>query len=105
MWADALINKHADCVSLSALMLSRMKMSVNEALQQYSTVGNGVFAQPRPRIVSIGGVLRPKYESKKMIKALKKVVEQGSKKEVCRARGPGRNEIQMRNEITDACHT
>jgi hypothetical protein len=83
-------------------MLSRMKMSVNEALQQYNTVGNGVFAQPRPRIVSIGGVLRPKYESKKMIEALKKVVKNGSKKESHRT---GHIEIRLRNENSDACHT
>jgi len=95
-------NREANHVSLSAIMLSRMKMGINEALQQYSTVGNGVFAQPRPQIFSIGGVLRPKYESKKMIGALKKVVENGSKNEVRRT---GHSEVRLRNETTDTCHT
>jgi hypothetical protein len=97
-----LINKQADYGSLSALMLSRMQMSVDEALQQYITVGNGVFAQPRPRYISFYGYLQPMYDSKKMIGALKQVVKCGSKKEEHRT---GHSDTILQNENTDACQT
>jgi hypothetical protein len=94
-------NKLTDA-SLSALMLSRMKMGVNEAIQQYSIIGNGVFAQPRPQITSVGGFLKPKYASKKMEDALRQVIRYGSEKEMRRT---GHSDIRLRTENKDACHT
>jgi hypothetical protein len=97
-----LIKNQADCGSLSALMLSRMQMSVNEALKQYTTVGNGVFAQRRSDYITLHGYLKPMYDSKKMVRVLKQIVECGSKNESIRT---GRSEIMMQNENKYACQT
>lgn len=85
-------------------MLSRLKMDVNEALEQYNTVGNDVFAQHRPKILTFGGVLRPKYGTKKIEGALRKVVENGAERETRRTKCLP-SDIRLRDENTDACHT
>ncbi len=65
-------------------MLSRMGMDIDDALRQYSTVGNNVFAHPRHQLKRWGGVMRPKYASANMDTALKTVVAHGSQKEILR---------------------
>ncbi|KAF2259842.1 FabD/lysophospholipase-like protein [Lojkania enalia] len=69
---------------LSAMMLSRMEMDIDKALQQYTTIGNAVFAKPRHLHTSIKGfnALRPKYPTKNMEKALQDVIEVGIKEEL-----------------------
>jgi hypothetical protein len=99
-----LISKQADHFRLSALMLSRLKMDINKALQEYNLVGNTVFARPRPHIISVGGFLRPRYKSRYMREALRQVVEHGSAKETRRTGCPA-SEIMLVNENPDACHT
>jgi hypothetical protein len=80
-------------------MLSRLKMDVDDALEQYNTVGNDVFAQYRPKITTVAGLVRPKYGTKKIEKALRQVIENGSERE-CQA-----SELRLHSDNTDACHT
>ena len=96
--------EQADRDSLSALMLSRLKMDIDDALEQYNTVGNDVFAKPRPSVLTIRGVLKPNFGTKRMNGALCKVVEHGSEKERLRT-GHSLDEIKLGNGNTDACHT
>jgi len=60
-------------------MLARMEMDVDEALKQYDTVGKSVFARPRTlhSSVSLLSAVRPKYKSRYMNEALKKVIAEG----------------------------
>ena len=99
-----LVSKRADHSRLSALMLSRLKMDINKALQEYNLVGNTVFARPRPQIISVGVLLVPRYKSRNMREALRQVVEHGSEKETRRT-GRVASEIMLVNENPDACHT
>jgi hypothetical protein len=85
-------------------MLSRLKMDINEALQQYKIVGDEVFAHPRPPIVSMVGLFRPRYNHENLEKALRKIIKHGSEKETRRTRRPP-DKIKMVNENPDACHT
>lgn len=104
-WSRAfLFGKQADRSRLSALMLSRLKMDINKALQEYNLVGNTVFARPRPLIISVGGLLVPRYKSRNMREALRQVVEHGSEKETRRT-GRLASEIMLVNENPDSCHT
>ena len=89
----------ADFGRLSALMLSRMGMDIDDALRQYSTVGNRVFAHPRPRGTRFGGVLRPRYASSKMNEAVQAVVKHGSTGK------HNTNEIRLINENKFSCRT
>lgn len=89
-------SKKADNTSLSALMLSRLGMDIDDALRQYATVGNGVFAHRRRQVQRWGGIMRPKYASANMNKALQTVVEHGSKKETARREIPS-HEIRLLN--------
>lgn len=86
----------AENTSLSTLMLSRLGMDIDDALQQYATVGNGVFAHRRRQIQRWGGIMRPKYASANMNRALQRVVEHGSKKETIRRNLPN-DEIRLLN--------
>jgi hypothetical protein len=82
-----------------------MGMDIDDALRQYGTVGNGVFAYRRPQIQRWGGFMTPKYASANMNTALKKVVGHGSKKETIRRELPN-DEIRLTdsNELT-SCRT
>lgn len=75
-------------------MLSRMGMDIDDALRQYSTVGNDVFAHRRRQVKRWGGVMTPKYASANMNTALKTVVGHGSKKETARRNLPD-DEIRL----------
>ncbi|KAI9777994.1 MAG: hypothetical protein M1816_004291 [Peltula sp. TS41687] len=64
---------------LSAIMLGRIRMSIDDALAQYDTVGNQVFGNPRMlhRRFSILNYVKPKYRSRDMKKAVLEVVRKG----------------------------
>lgn len=94
----------ADGASLSALMLSRMGMDIDEALRQYDTVGNKVFAHPRPAMKHMGGFRNPIYESRTMDEALQQVVAHGSKKEATRRKLTS-DEIRLADENEFVCRT
>ena len=66
------------------MMLARMEMDIDKALEQYDTVGNAVFAKPRFLHSSIRGVsaVRPKYPSRNMAEALKCVIKKGLEDEL-----------------------
>lgn len=85
-------------------MLSRMGMDIDEALQQYDTVGNKVFAHPRSQMEHMGGFRKPIYESKRMDQALQDVVSHGSKREIAR-RKPEGNQIRLVDESEFVCRT
>lgn len=89
-------------VSLSALMLSRMKMDIDTALDQYKVVGNDVFATPRPKATG-GGFLRPRYPAELMETTLLKVLRNGIPHE--QKGSIDVPNIRMRNENKCACHT
>lgn len=64
------------CDSLIAILLSRLRMSIDEALEQYEVLGGYIFG--RPRIFSIRGPIpfpRDKYSDKRFVKVVRKVVE------------------------------
>lgn len=69
---------------LSAIMLGRMQMSADQALDQYNTVGNEVFGKPRPLHVQLkfADLLAPKYGPKQMERAIQKVIEEGLAEEM-----------------------
>lgn len=52
-------------------MLSRLRMSVDECLQEYETLGGKIFGHPRP--LSNKGLLWHKFDHKKLEKAIKEV--------------------------------
>jgi hypothetical protein len=83
-------------------MLSRIGMPIDDAISQYNTIGNGVFA--RQRKFHGRGILRPKYRSNDMETAVKAVLEKGLS---CESRRTHMNAINvtLRNENAEACHT
>lgn len=83
-------------------MLSRMKMSIGDAMEQYKVIGNGVFAHPR--LTAFGGKFRPKYKSDRMKVALHEVLKKGLREE-CQRTGRITSKITMKNENMFACHT
>ena len=63
---------------LSAIMLGRMQLDIDKALEQYDTVGNEVFGKPRPlHIHKFADFLAPKYGPKQMERAIQDVIETG----------------------------
>jgi hypothetical protein len=85
-------------------MLSRMGMDIDDALRQYDTVGNTVFAYPRPQRKRWWGIVLPKYPSRNMDKALRDVVSHGSKREITRRKLENKD-IRLTNESEFACRT
>ncbi|KAF2490863.1 FabD/lysophospholipase-like protein [Lophium mytilinum] len=69
---------------LSAIMLGRMEMSIDEALTQYDLVGNQVFGKPRflHSHFALTNYIKPKYHSRHMEKAMKAVTKFGLAKEL-----------------------
>ncbi|KAK5256017.1 hypothetical protein LTR16_004200 [Cryomyces antarcticus] len=69
---------------LSAIMLGRMEMSVEKALEQYDLVGNKVFGKPR-RLHSkmkLANLLRPKFPARNMESAINQVIKSGLENEI-----------------------
>jgi hypothetical protein len=60
--------------SLIAVMLSRLRMSVADCLQQYEVVGGKVFGEPRK--VSILGWPHNRYHKAPLVKAIQDIVAQ-----------------------------
>lgn len=50
------------------MMLGRLQMTVAQALDKYDRVGNEVFGQPR--LLTLNGILRPRFKSRYMERAL-----------------------------------
>ncbi|KAL2350813.1 hypothetical protein BJ546DRAFT_379536 [Cryomyces antarcticus] len=70
--------------SLSAIMLGRMEMSVEKALEQYDLVGNKVFGKPR-RLHSkmkLANLLRPKFPARNVESAINQVIKSGLENEI-----------------------
>jgi hypothetical protein len=70
--------------SLSAMMLGRMEMPLQMAIDQYDLVGNEVFGYPR-RLHSrlgIANFIRPKYSHLRMEQTLMRVIDNGLKEEL-----------------------
>jgi len=69
---------------LSAIMLGRMEMTVDEALAQYDVVGNLVFGKPRflHKRFRQADYLKPRYPSKNMALALQQVIQNGLREEM-----------------------
>ncbi|KAK5128542.1 hypothetical protein LTR85_003213 [Meristemomyces frigidus] len=88
--------------ALSAIMLSRMKLSIDEALAQYDAVGNKVFGNPRT--VHFDGKLLSKYHPKDMKAAVLSIIETqlGEERKRTQTRS---DKIPLRNENPEACHT
>lgn len=64
---------------LSAIMLGRLRMSIDQALGQYDTVGNRVFGRPRMlhRHVGMLKYITPKYRARDMEDAVIEVIHEG----------------------------
>lgn len=91
--------------SLSAIMLSRLQMHIDHALQQYDVVGNNVFGNPRR--FHLYQVRRPKYRAKVMKGALQKVVSNaiaGQDGEMS-THAQRANWKKLKNDNAHACHT
>ncbi|OCL05346.1 FabD/lysophospholipase-like protein [Glonium stellatum] len=69
---------------LSATMLARMEMSIDRAIDQYDVVGDTVFGKPRflHSTIAATNYLRPKYQSRRMIKAIQEVIKNGLAEEM-----------------------
>ncbi|KAF2143993.1 uncharacterized protein K452DRAFT_316774 [Aplosporella prunicola CBS 121167] len=69
---------------LSAIMLGRMELNVEDALAHYQTVGDQVFGKPRffPSHVRGSNVMQSKYAARQMEQALQEVTEQALKEEL-----------------------
>jgi len=69
-------------VSLSAIMMGRLKMTVNEALEQYSSFGNAVFGHPRwMHERSKLYWPRSKYGSRRVKRAILEAIRSGLRRE------------------------
>ncbi|PSN75297.1 FabD/lysophospholipase-like protein [Corynespora cassiicola Philippines] len=67
---------------LSAIMLSRLEMNIDDALEQYDLVGNEVFAKHRHfHSIKAMGIIRPQYKTINIEAALRKVIKKGAFKE------------------------
>jgi hypothetical protein len=79
-------------------------MDIDDALGHYDTVGNTVFAHPRPQRKRWWGIALPRYPSRNMDKALREVVSHGSEKEIAR-RKLENEDIRLTNESKFASRT
>lgn len=77
-------------------------MNIVDAMEQYNTIGNKVFAHPRR--TALKGKLRPKYNKDRMKEALYDVLKKGLREEQQRT-GKMTSKTTMKNESDSACHT
>ncbi|KAI9783850.1 MAG: hypothetical protein M1816_001151 [Peltula sp. TS41687] len=70
---------------LSAIMLGRLRMPIDDAFAQYDVVGNQVFGKPRILHRQFGflNYISSKYRSRDMKKAILQVVKNGVAEELC----------------------
>lgn len=54
-------------------MLARLKMTVDDSISEFQVLCEAIFAHPR--IGTIGGVLREKYDHHKLEQIIRKLVE------------------------------
>jgi hypothetical protein len=62
------INNLIIALSLIATMLSRLRMTVAEAVEQYEDVGKKIFENPRP--ISLAGWPKCKHSKKPLVTAI-----------------------------------
>ena len=60
---------HTYLISLISIMLSRLRMTVEECISEYRSLGEQIFGHPRP--LNIGGFPWPKFNQK----VLKSVIQ------------------------------
>ena len=60
------------CSRLISIMLARLRMTVDECIREYETLGDVVFGHSR---VSLNGLLRPKYSSRSFEELIQSVGE------------------------------
>lgn len=84
---------------LTSLMLGRLRMTVDEAIDQYTYFGNRVFGKPRSAWIRAPALFKPaKYSSKKARRAIKHVIAEGLQTESSE-RGPlSQFRFEARNE-------
>lgn len=90
---------------LSAIMLGRMEMSVQHALDKYDLVGNEVFGRPRLLHSRFGffSYVRPKYPSRYMRDALITVIKEGLQDEIRHWKKPANKIVFQSDE--ERCRT
>lgn len=59
--------------SLSAIMLGRLQLRADEALEQYSVVGAKVFARKRYDLLTMYGVVKNRYKSRYLARAFQAI--------------------------------
>ena len=72
----SLLIKQLILTRLISIMLSRLRMTVDECIDEYKTLGDKVFGHPR--VVSSGGVLWHKLDCKVFEKVIRDVTEKHS---------------------------
>ena len=95
-------------IRLSAIMLGRLQMSVDEAIELYDIVGNNIFAKPRfPMLPAWTKVFVTRYSSTRMEKTLISAMERPLRPEWHRRKDDNlaRGEIPLENENPDAAQT
>lgn len=70
------------CVRLSAILLARLEMDIDTALDQYDIFGNSVFAKPRFLHSRTKYLLGPKFRTKDIESTLIKVIKEGLQEEI-----------------------
>ena len=93
---------------LSAIMLGRLQMTVDDALELYDLVGNDVFAKPRYRLLpSWTKILFTRYSSERMERTLVAAMATALEPEYQRRRQEGGSKglIPLANENPDAAQT
>ncbi|TKA61151.1 hypothetical protein B0A49_12457 [Cryomyces minteri] len=91
---------------LSAIMLGRMDMCVEKALEQYDLVGNKVFGKPR-RLHSrmkLANLLRPEFPARNMESAMNLVIKSGLEDEIRQWRHFRTEEVPFQSD-SQKCRT
>jgi hypothetical protein len=86
---------------LTAILLGRLEMSVQKALEQYDIVGNEVFGKPRfiHSTMKVANYVREKYSEKRMEASMISVIRNGLQDELRLSR---REEQEQRKYASEA---
>jgi hypothetical protein len=89
-------------IRLSAIMLGRLEMSVDTALDQYDIVGNEVFGRPRfiHSTIGLANFVRAKYPTNIMEDALISVIRNGLREEPNMDRKSDKDQLKHAREAT-----
>jgi hypothetical protein len=86
--------------SLIAIMLGRLRMSIDECIKAYTDLSEDVFHKKRRLPIGVKGDLKERYDSKALEFAVKKILKDRDMDENALLKNPGATKVSVHSTLS-----